>query len=229
MNYLTNYLDLGWPIFGFLTLLFWVVIPQWVKYNTRFFEQFLGWVIAINYLAYHVMALGSGEWSLAKSLPLHMCNMTQILLFMHLVFRVQWAFPIAAFWGPLGGIQAIFTPGLDISASWYQCTQFFVSHSLVVLVPLFLILFSGRKIPKNFTWKIFGLTNAVAFVLYFVNLLTGGNYMYVNQPPPVDHPLVQGVWPDYLLVFEIALLLLAAGYSWLLRKYTLEISAEEKN
>ena len=34
------------------------------------------------------------------------------------------------------------------------------------------------------------------------------NYMYVNEPPAVDNPMVIGGWPTYLYWWELFLLIL---------------------
>ena len=55
-----------------------------------------------------------------------------------------------------------------------------------------------------------------------INFLIGSNYMYVNEPPQVDNPLVIGDWPYYIFLWEILLLIIAyMVYSISRRKLTL--------
>jgi len=119
----------------------------------------------------------------------------------------QWAFTVAALWGPLGGIQAILTPGLTTPLTWPYVTQFFTAHAFVVVVPIYLMIHAGRRLPKRAFRMVMGITIVIAALLMGINEILGSNYMYVTSPPPVNHPLVQGGWPEYLLV------LFAAGTS----------------
>lgn len=182
-------------------------------------EKILGWTILANQSWYWVMALADGSFTVRESLPLHMCSFSQFLLFAHLVLKQKWALPLVAFWGPLGGIQAFLTPALESSTTIGYVTQFYTAHSSVVVVPLYLIVRGGSRLPRNLFWRVIGLTNLVGFAMMAVNAVLGSNYWYVNQPPPVDHPLVQGAWPYYLIGIEGAVIALFAGLFMLLRGY----------
>ena len=64
-------------------------------------------------------------------------------------------------------------------------------------------------------WRAFLLLNAMALVLALANLAIGGeaNYAFLCRPPDIEHPLVQGGWPWYLLVLEVVgLALFAIAY-----------------
>ena len=41
-----------------------------------------------------------------------------------------------------------------------------------------------------------------------IDFLIDANYMYLKNPPEVDHPLVSGEWPYYLVNLEFAVLFL---------------------
>jgi hypothetical integral membrane protein (TIGR02206 family) len=213
-------LGLGWYVFLATFLFLWLVAPGADRPSSKAFEKGLAYFIALNYGFYHVSAALRGEWTLQDSLPLHMCNLTQLLLIWHLLSGQQWAFRIAAVWGPLGGVQALLTPAIEPNYWVPLVFQFFIAHSLVILVPIYLLVRAERRLPQRFFWPILGYTHGVALVLYLVNRWVGSNYMYVNQPPPVDHPLLHGGWPLYLVWIDVALVVLVAGYLWAVRKYT---------
>lgn len=213
-------LGLGWYVFLATFVVLWFVAPGANRPSSKAFEKGLAYFIAANYAFYHISAAVRSEWTLQDSLPLHMCNLTQLMLIWHLLSGQQWPFRIAAVWGPLGGVQALLTPGLEADYWVPLVFQFFISHSLVILVPLYLLVRGGRRLPQRFFWPILGYTHAVALVLYWVNHWIGSNYMYVNQPPPVNHPLLHGGWPYYLVWIDVALVVLVAGYLWAVRKYT---------
>ena len=211
---------LGWYLFAAVFVLLWWVAPRTGSPHLKTFEKGLAVFIALNYAFYHVSAAVLGDWSVQDSLPFHMCNLTQLMLIWHLLTGQQWAFRISAIWGPLGGIQALFTPGIEADYWFPLVVQFFVSHSLVVLVPIYLMVRAGRRLPKRFFWPIIGYTHLVALVLHLINRSLNSNYMYVNQPPPVDHPLLHGSWPYYLFWIDVALFALVALFLWGFRRYT---------
>jgi uncharacterized membrane protein YwaF len=66
---------------------------------------------------------------------------------------------------------------------------------------------------------VMGITTVVAVTLMGINEVLGSNYMYVTSPPPVNHPLVQGDWPEYLLVLFAAGTALFYLFLIVFRKY----------
>jgi hypothetical integral membrane protein (TIGR02206 family) len=165
-----------------------------------------------------VMLLSDGNFTVAESLPLHMCYFSELLLFAYLTWKQDWAFPIVVFWGPLGSIQALLTPALMTDALRYVL-QFYLAHSLSVLVPIYLMVHGGRRIPQNAFWRIIGITNLVGFAMLGINAMLGSNYWYVNQPPPIEHVLVQFGWPYYLINFEVMLIVLCWLFWLALKKF----------
>jgi len=53
------------------------------------------------------------------------------------------------------------------------------------------------KVEKGDTWKICQMTLGVNAIIFFANLLTGGNYGFMSKPPVIgDH----GALVNYLIV-----------------------------
>jgi len=187
------------------------VWPKW--------QKILGWIIFIHQVFGIATAVYEGTFTVQNSLPLHMCSFSQLLLFLHLVYDIKWAFVVVTFWGPLGGIQAFLTPGMANEINWFHLTEFYISHGFVVVVPLYLMIRGGRRLPRRVFWRVVAITTTIAVFMMGINTALGSNYMYVNQPPPVDHPLVQGEWPEYLLVFVVAVLVLFYLYRLALYRF----------
>jgi len=200
-------------------LFFCAFAPRIAHPRRKQWERGLGWAILLNQVWVTAMLMLDGDYLIAKHLPLHMCSFTQILLFLHLVMDKQWAFTVSALWGPLGGIQAILTPVLTSSLTWPYVTQFFTAHAFVVVVPIYLMVHAGRRLPKRAFRMVMGITTVVAVTLMGINEVLGSNYMYVTSPPPVNHPLVQGDWPEYLLVLFAAGTALFYLFLIVFRKY----------
>lgn len=194
------------------------------KQGHRHFERWqpiLGWIIFINQILYWLMAIMDDRFFLHTSLPLHLCGLSQLLLFAHLVLKQHWAFPVVAFWGPLGGMMGMLTPALTEFNVVYV-VQYFVGHSVIIVVPLYLLRHGGRRIPPNYFWRVIIFTNILGFSMMLVNYLLSSNYMYVSQPPPVSpynsgHWLLE--WPYYLIFIELQVIFFVWLYWMAIHKY----------
>lgn len=217
----SNYWWLGIVILVLLGTFLFVFAPKQGGKSFQAWLPLLGWMIFINQTLYWLMAILEGRFFLSTSLPIHLCGISQLLLFAHLTFKQKWAFPLVAFWGPLGGMMGILTPALtDINTLFV--IQYFIGHSVIIVVPLYLLIRGGRRIPANYFWRIIIFTNILGFSMMLVNYLLSSNYMYVSQPPPVapynsGHWLLQ--WPYYLIFIELQVVFLVWLYWQVISKY----------
>ena len=66
----------------------------------------------------------------------------------------------------------------------------------------------NMKLSK-FSWlKSFVAINVILVFLMPLDFLIDANYMYLKEPPAVNHPLVSGDWPYYLVNLEFVVLIL---------------------
>ena len=66
----------------------------------------------------------------------------------------------------------------------------------------------NMKLSK-FSWlKSFVALNVILVFLMPLDFLIDANYMYLKEPPAVNHPLVSGDWPYYLVNLEFVVLIL---------------------
>ena len=210
----SSYWWLGIAILIVVGIFFFVFAPKQEDKSFQAWLPVLGWVIFIHQALYWLMAILEQRFTLSASLPLHLCGMSQLLLFAYLSLKQKWAFPLVAFWGPLGGIMGILTPALFVINTFFV-VQFFVSHALIVIVPLYLMMRGGKRIPANYFWRVIIFTNILALSMIVVNYFLSANYMYVSQPPPVP-PYTSGhwffQWPWYLIFIEFQLIILVWIY-----------------
>ena len=209
----------GIIVLGAMALFFMLLAPTNKHKQWKQWRRVLGWTIFIHQVFGIGLSIAIGRFTVENSLPLHMCNLSQILLFLHLAWDVPWALPVVTFWGPLGGIQAFLTPGMAEEITYFSMTRFYVAHGFVVIVPLYLLIRCGERLPRRVFGRVLAITTTVGVLLMGVNTALNSNYMYVNQPPPVNHPLVQGQWPEYLLVIYGAVLVLFYLFRRALNRY----------
>ena len=62
---------------------------------------------------------------------------------------------------------------------------------------------------SKFSWlKSFVALNILLVFLMPLDFIIDANYMYLKEPPAVNHPLVSGDWPYYLVNLEFVVLIL---------------------
>ena len=119
--------------------------------------------------------------------------------------------------------MAILTPQMnyfDGTTRYYL--NYYVSHSLIIVMPIFMFLHLDLKLPRLSWFRLWINLNILMAIIMPINFLIGSNYMYVNEPPQVDNPLVIGDWPYYIFLWEIFILIIAyMVYSISRRKLTL--------
>ena len=167
-------------------------------------------VIALNEVlnwSYRIATVGVHEF-VREYMPLHVCGITVFAAVITLVFRRQTAYEIAYFWGLVGATNAVVTPQLEFGFPQYRFFQYFIAHGGIVAAALFATWGLGMRPTGRSVLRVFVLLNVLAVVLIGVNLMLGGNYMFLCQPPLTKSPFFFLPWPWYLLFLDgIALVL----------------------
>lgn len=184
----------------------------------------VGWALAgllvvneIGYRTFHYFDAENFNEFLELSLPFHICPLALFAGCIALWRRSQVAYELVYFWGLVGTINGLLYP--DIVRDWafpsYGFIGYFTSHCGVLWAALYATWGLGMRPTWRSVGRSFLLLNATAVVLALVNLAIGGeaNYAFVCAPPDIEHPLVQGEWPWYMLVLEVVgILLFALAY-----------------
>ena len=68
--------------------------------------------------------------------------------------------------------------------------------------------YMGMNLSKYSWLKSFLFINVLLIIIMPIDFLIDANYMYLKNPPAVDHPLVSGDWPYYLVNLEFVVLIL---------------------
>jgi len=145
-----------------------------------------------------------GIWDLSTSLPIHMCGITGILAGVMLIKNKQIGFEFIAMPGMAGAIHALLTPLLNHGGDTYQVINYYVGHSGIIIVALYLAIVEGCRIRKNSWVSVFFIMQILFIIIGTANWVFSANYMYLSKAPIVDNPLIIGEWPWYIIFFEIA-------------------------
>jgi len=160
--------------------------------------------LILQELALNVWRLANGTWSVANSLPLHLCGVAIVLSAVMLINRNYSLYELNYFWGLGGAIQALLTPDIGIySFPHFRFFQFFLSHGLIIAASLYLTFTAGFRPRHKSIWKVFAITNIYLVFIAGFNWLTGGNYLFICHKP-VDGSLMDmmGPWPWYIFTLE---------------------------
>lgn len=157
-------------------------------------------VLVIAELSWQPYVLANQAWSAGASLPIQLCDVGGFVAAAALVWRQLLLVEIAYFWGLGGTVQAVLTPDLgDQHFPSFPYLQFYVTHDLVILAALFLVIGLALYPRPGAVRRIFLLTLAFAVVVGLLDLVTGGNYMYLRQVPASGSLLnLMGPWPWYI-------------------------------
>ena len=164
--------------------------------------------LAANELVSYGVALRQGS----VGLPLQLCDLALALTVWALLSLRPRVSELAYFWGLGGSLQAILTPDLSQGFGTYWWTQFFLSHTGIVLSVVYLAV-TGRVAPtQRSVWRAWGWANVYLAVAGTVNWALGTNYGYLARKPA--HPSLLdafGPWPFYVLAMEVV----AVGFFYL--------------
>jgi len=174
-------------------------------------------VIVVALLSWQPYLLLQGRWSPAIALPVQLCDVGGFVAAAALWWRKPLLVEVAYFWGLGGTLQALLTPDLADHFPSYPYLQFYVTHGAVVLAGLFLVIGFGLQPRAGSVPRIFSLTLGFAAIVAVIDVVTGGNYLYLRHIPPGGSLLnLMGPWPWYIVsglaAALVALLILDAPF-----------------
>jgi hypothetical integral membrane protein (TIGR02206 family) len=178
---------------------------------TRCFARGLALLLAAAVLAYHLVLALRDDYELDFDLPLHLSDAVTVVAAWALWSPRALLFELTYFWGLTASLQAVLTPALgaedgpDSLLFWH----YFITHSGVVLAAVFLALGVGLTARPGAVLRVFCVTAAWAGVAAVGNALTGGNYMFLREPPQTASLLdYLGPWPWYVMASAVLALAL---------------------
>jgi hypothetical integral membrane protein (TIGR02206 family) len=161
-------------------------------------------IMITSEISLHLWLYWFDSWTYQHSLPLHLSSITLLLSAIMLLTKRYTLFEFTYFAGVGSALQAMLTPDISqYTFPHYRYVHFFISHGSTVLANVFMVFVSGFRPSFRSLWKAFLLLNGYAFIIFFINLLIGGNYMYISSKPLNPSMLDYfGPWPWYILPLE---------------------------
>lgn len=213
-DYIIDFLSYEWIIVNLVSVLYLITVLFIGKKlnddNRKKFAYLFVYFFIVVYTIYHFMHIIEDSWSIQKRLPLHLCGFSSLILcFILFIKRKQFWFEFLFYAGILGGINALMTPLIDhYTGTKFFYVEYFYSHTSIIIFPLYMYYYMDMKLTKYSWLKCFLALNILLIFIMPLDFLIDANYMYLKNPPNVNHPLVSGEWPYYLITFEFAALML---------------------
>lgn len=157
-------------------------------------------LIVVNECSWWVWLASQHLWTAAYALPLQLCDVVAFIAAAALWLRHPLLVELTYFWGLAGTANGLVSPDLTDHFPGYLFLQYFVQHGAIVAAALFLVV--GLRIAprRHSVLRCLAFTLALVVLDAGANLVTGGNYMYLRQPPGVPNLLnLMGPWPYYII------------------------------
>lgn len=174
------------------------------RLTNKIYRYGLATLLILQEFSLHLWYVATGTWSLADSLPLHLCGVSIILSVILLLTKNRAIYEVVYFWGIGGALQALLTPDMGMyNFPHFRFYQFFISHGLIITSVLFMTFVYSYRPRVISIIRTFIITNLYMLVISGVNMVTGGNYLFVCRKPQSASLLdYLGPWPWYILALE---------------------------
>ncbi len=164
----------------------------------KHFMKVLFIIAAILIASWQVYFVISGTWTADVSLPFHLCGISKICGAVLLLKYNQKLFEFVILLGTAGALQAILTPQFEIEITPLSTVEYYMSHGMIILMPLYLFYVMGHRVEKG-SWLSTYIIGVIILILVGVaNYIIDANYIFLCAPPVADNPLLLGPWPYYL-------------------------------
>ena len=167
------------------------------------FTKLLAYSSILVYMSTTIIAIFAKEWSIQDFLPLHLCNISYFICILVLLNKKQWMYEWALLLAMPSAFNALITPELIWGSNNWHIFEYYFTHAILILVPLYLMFVMNYKLRIFSWWKTFLRAQIVFLIVYSLNLMLGTNYMFLLSKPEVNNPLIIGDWPFYILFVQL--------------------------
>jgi len=132
-----------------------------------------------------------------------LCNISYFICILVLLSKKQWMYEWALLLAMPSAFNALITPELIWGSNNWHIFEYYFTHAILILVPLYLMLVMNYKLRILSWWKTFLRAQIVFLIVFVLNLILDTNYMFLLSKPLVNNPLIIGDWPFYILSVQL--------------------------
>jgi hypothetical integral membrane protein (TIGR02206 family) len=159
-----------------------------------------------------------GTYLIGSYLPFHLCSISLYLVVASLITKNPKLTTLTYYISFISALLAVVSPDISPSQNFpdFRFIEFFLSHVFIELGIVYMIFVDKIKVTYRSLWLSFGILFSYMILMFPVNKLTGGNYLFLNQKPgtggifalfPPEPYHVIALVPAALLLFHIEYLL----------------------
>lgn len=170
----------------------------------KFVRNSIASILIITELSFQLWCAVTGVWTVEYNLPFHLCSAATIICAAMLYINSYRIYKTAYFWGLGGALQALLTPDLSgYNYPHYVFFKYFVLHGLIIISVLYMTFVHSYKINFKSVLNAFAVTNLFALIVVPIDMMTGGNYLFLCRKPEAFTLLdYLGPWPWYIVPME---------------------------
>ena len=166
-------------------------------------STYFAYLAIIVYLTSNIFSVIIGNWTIQDFLPLHLCNISYFICILVLLNKKQWMYEWALLLAMPSAFNALITPELIWGSNNWHIFEYYFTHAILILVPLYLMFVMNYKLRIFSWWKTFLRAQIVFVIVFLLNLILDTNYMFLLSKPLVNNPLIIGDWPFYILFVQL--------------------------
>lgn len=177
--------------------------------QSQVFQKIFCWsaaaVLLLSEIWLHAWYAFEGIWDIRFALPLHLSSFAWMAAIAMLLTKGPSVWTAFAFYaGATSASLTLVFPDIDnYGFPHLRFLHFFITHGLVITAVFYKLIIERTPITFRSLFPVWLVMNGLAAIVFFVNTLTGGNYMYLMEKPPSPTPFDWlGEWPYYLITLQ---------------------------
>ncbi|MGH7705606.1 MAG: TIGR02206 family membrane protein [Candidatus Dormibacteria bacterium] len=149
--------------------------------------------------------VATGTWSPATALPLQLSDAATVLLVVALVrSSCSYWTRLGYLWGVAAGLLGLAFPAIGAVSPSPLYFSFYVQHGAMLVAAVALAASGSLYLDLGSVLRAWAATGGLAALAAVADLATGGDYMFLRQPPGTWSPLLlMGSWPWYVLAAAV--------------------------
>ena len=167
--------------------------------NNKIYRLLL-FLISFTLLVFNSYLILTNSFNLKTHLPLHLCYITQLGIFLSIIFKSNVIYPWLLLNSLGGGITGLLNSDLDSNALFIEFLYFYMSHFNILLFAIFLWK-ENYVIKKTDFFKSIFFNSTIFIFVIFLNIFLGSNYWFTkDKPSGINLTNILPEWPFYLII-----------------------------
>mgnify|MGYP005688448401 FL=1 len=169
-----------WSLFSIVFISIPLILARFLnKSQKRMISYIMGGLLIIDFFAENIGYIASGTWDIQYNLTIQLCGISSLICcVLPFIKNKKKLFEFVYYTGIIGGVMAILTPQMnyfDGTIRYYL--NFYVSHGLIIALPIFMFLHLDMKLPRLSWFKLWINLNILMAIIMPINFLLDSNYM----------------------------------------------------